>query len=150
MELTDLKFIFQTQNKSKVQELFNWRAPKENQIELNDLIATQDKLVLPIDLDKWQDIDTDERLEPLFKVLMKLTNPQGGNPVTMLNCIIEACDENNREVIITTDYYHGKNRVVGYFACGNGFTYQNQWDKIEISNEKYLKLKKLWKGAVTK
>lgn len=110
---------FDTLNKDKVVEVFNYRCRSLHQIDINELTIIDDKLCLPIDLSKWYDIDTELDFDIVLEALKRITDPKMANAAITLKAKLVGYDNAlQQKFVFIDDYYKGKHVVAGKYDDG--------------------------------
>ena len=146
IDANDVKIIFKTKTKRRIVDLFNYRCPKDKKITEEQLIDTDQGCYLPIDLEAWRDIDTNESFSRILSLLEKLTNPKGGTPVTVIDAAVCGHDgKTDLDFIFVDDYLEGRHGARGYYQNGDEICFL---DQIFLTGHndlsKYQKLIKQW------
>ncbi|MCD8027895.1 MAG: hypothetical protein LUF02_04380 [Erysipelotrichaceae bacterium] len=83
-DISHTRIEFDTLNKDKVVEVFNYRCKSLHQIDIDELTIIDDKLCLPIDLSKWYDIDNELDFDIVLEALKRITDPKMANAAIIL------------------------------------------------------------------
>ncbi len=118
-DISHTRIEFDTLNKDKVVEVFNYRCKSLHQIDINELIIINDKLCLPIDLSKWFDIDTELDFDIVLEALKRITDPKMANGAITLKAKLIGYDNTlQQNFVFTDDFNKGKHVVVGKYDDG--------------------------------
>ncbi|MCD7840771.1 MAG: hypothetical protein LUG46_09125 [Erysipelotrichaceae bacterium] len=118
-DISHTRIEFDTLNKDKVVEIFNYRCKPLYHLDINELTIIDDKLCLPIDLSKWYDIDSELDFDIVLEALKKMTDPKMANAAITLKAKLIGYDNTlQQNFVFTDDYYKGKHVVVGKYDDG--------------------------------
>ncbi|MCD7808579.1 MAG: hypothetical protein LUH02_04495 [Erysipelotrichaceae bacterium] len=118
-DISNTRIEFNTLNKDKVVEVFNYHCKSLYQININELTIIDDKLCLPIDLSKWFDIDNELDFDIVLEALKRITDPKMANAAITLKAKLVGYDNDlNQNFVFADNYYKGKHVVVGKYDDG--------------------------------
>ena len=129
----DVYMIFESKNIKNIVDIFNYNSSIK--ITTNDLKVLDDFTTLPIDIDVFKNIDTNNQLSNIIKVLKKITNNKGGNPALTLKAKIVGLDlDTNQNFMITTQGSGAKQQALLEYIGENKMNAKQMWNKFKELN----------------
>ncbi|MCD7892142.1 MAG: hypothetical protein LUG60_00440 [Erysipelotrichaceae bacterium] len=115
-DISHTRIEFDTLNKDKVVEVFNYRCKSLYHLDINELKIIGNKLCLPIDISKWYDIDNELDFDIVLEALKRITDPKMANGAITLKAKLIGYDNDlNQSFVFSDDYYKGKHVVIGKY-----------------------------------
>ncbi|MCD7808345.1 MAG: hypothetical protein LUH02_03305 [Erysipelotrichaceae bacterium] len=117
--ISNLRFEFNTKNKKKIVEIFNFRCRFIHQIKDDDLKLINNTMCLQVCLDNWSDKydeNSDSNFLKVLECLKKITDPSPGNAVLVLKAkIIGHDNDKNLDFVFTDNFIKGKHSLIGKY-----------------------------------
>ena len=123
--------ILNEESKQKILDVF-YQCKSIHKLTPEELIIIDDQMCLPINLDKWTDIDNpDNNFLNVLKVLEKITRPKG-TPLSTINATLIGFDKDrDLSFRFNGDYINGKHVLTGSYSNNEKMLYQEKLYLIE-------------------
>lgn len=130
-KIENAKIIFKTKSKQKILDVF-YQCKSIYKLTPEELVIIDNQMCLPINLDKWVDIDNpDNNFLNVLKVLEKITRPKG-TPLTTISATLIGFDKDKAlSFSLNGDYINGKHVLTGNYSNGEKMLYQEKLYLIE-------------------
>ncbi|MFQ6793969.1 hypothetical protein [Thomasclavelia sp.] len=121
----DVKMIIHTLSKKNIMDAF-YHVKSIYRLQENELLLENEHYVLPIDLKKWQDLDSQEDFTNVLKVLERITRPKGF-PLDTVKATLSGYDLKKQQAFtFKDDYVSGIHSLVGEYEDGTKLLYQEK------------------------